>query len=88
MSDKIKDLPINNYYNPTENELYILQTYFKSTLPNTIQYIRISIILSIFILVISMICSKFPILSKSQLYIIPFIFIPISIFVQIYFNNP
>ena len=86
MSDDIKDLPVNDYYNPTEDELYILETYFKSSLPNTVKYIRISILLSISIIILSMICSKITFLSKNQLYIIPFIFIPISIFIHIYYE--
>ena len=64
MSDIINTLPINEYHNPTNDELIILEKYFPSNDIELIRNLKISLLLSIVILMLNTLCTNIKILNN------------------------
>ena len=64
MSDSIKNLPIDEYSNPTKEEIQILDTLFPKQ--TTVVQIKISILASLLYIVCFLINQKF----KSKIYVL------------------
>ena len=87
MSDNISDLPINEYSNPTSEEIHIMNTLFTQQQSVNIYNIKVSILITLLYIILFLMHLNYKCKPKTFLCFSSIVFSILIYFVQVYLKN-